>query len=217
MATYGKLEVVDREAVGSRKVKALRKEGLIPAVYYYKDEDNINLLIDRKDLHTAMTSGFHIFETKLKGKPHFVMIKDVQYHPVTDDIIHLDLLRVRRDQKMTISVPVVIEGDSIGVRQGGILIHGTNMLEVSCLPADVPEQVLIDISDLELNNSITAEDIEVGENIDVVSTPDTVLASVVVPKAVEEEEVVEEDEELEVEAEGEEPSEETEEEAPSES
>ncbi len=123
MAQYEKLEIMKREQPGSKVARAMRKEGKIPANYYYTGKDNINLAIDKKTFRKAIHTGHHIFEIELDGKTQYVMIKGVQYHPVTDEIIHIDLMRVRRDEKMTIFVPIVFEGIAKGVKEGGILTH----------------------------------------------------------------------------------------------
>lgn len=211
---YEKLEVFERTLNGTKAAKALRRESRVPAVYYYKGQENINLSMDRVALMRSLHTGHHIFEIEIDGKEQYAMVKAVQYHPVTDEIIHLDLLRVRRDQKITITVPLVLVGDSAGSHQGGMVIQSLNTVDVSCLPIDVPEKIELDITNLELNNSYTVEDIVTEENIEIVSQSDLVVVSVQIPK---EETVVEEVEEVEGEdidadeapAEGEEPAEET--------
>jgi large subunit ribosomal protein L25 len=91
---------------------------LIPGVLYYAGEKNVNIEIDKSILFRAMQSGQRIFEIEQEGESQFTMIKQVQYHPVTDEVIHLDLMRVRRSEKMTITVPLVLVGDAKGVKEG---------------------------------------------------------------------------------------------------
>ena len=81
------------------------------------------------------------------------MIKQIQYHPVSDEIIHVDLMRVRRSEKMTISVPIVLVGESVGVKEGGVLSQSLNQVDISCYPTDVPENIEFNIEDLELEFS----------------------------------------------------------------
>ena len=210
MGQYVKLDVALREDSGTRSSKKLRQDGMIPAVYYYHGEENINLQLDRKSFLRTLHSGQHVFEIDLKGKQTFVMIKELQYHPVTDDIIHVDLLRVRRSEKMNISVPLVLTGTAAGVKEGGVLSQALTQLEISCLPTDVPENVTFDVSNLHINESLHVDAIEVGENMEIVTNGDLMFVSIQPPtvevEAVEED--IEEDETLE---EGEEaPSEEEE-------
>jgi len=182
MAHYEKLEILDREQIGSQMAKTLRKEGKIPANFYYAGEENVNLAVGKKAFRKAVHSGSHIFEVELGGKTQYVMIKEVQYHPVTDEIIHIDLMRVRRDEKMTISVPIVLEGTAMGVKEGGIMTQNLSTLEISCLPSEVPDQITVDVSDFELNHVMNVSEIEIPENIEIITAADMDVLAIVSPK-----------------------------------
>jgi len=200
---YKQLNLMERKEKGGRSSRILRKNGIIPANYYYKGEENLNISVVELELLKSLRSGHRIFEVNLKGSTQYVMLKEIQYHPVTDDIVHIDLMRIRRDEKMTISVSLVLEGTAAGVKEGGIVMQNLNDIEISCLPADVPEQLAIDISDLELNASLNVEDLEVSEKLEVLTSDELTIVSCQLPKE-EVEEEPEEDIELE---EGEEPEE----------
>ena len=212
MAQYAKLEIMKREQPGSQVARAMRKEGKIPGNYYYSGEENINLAIDKKVFRQAIHSGHHIFEVELGGITQYVMIKEVQYHPVTDEIIHIDLMRVRRDKKITISVPIVLEGMAIGVIEGGIMTQNLNTLEISCLPADVPEHIVVDVSDFELNHVMNVSDLEVSDEIEIITAEDMDVLAVIPPREESLEPEIPTDEELaeaeadDEEVEGEEPT-----------
>lgn len=182
MAQYEKLEIIPREEIGPKSARALRKEGKIPTNYYYAGQDNMNLAIDRKVFRQAIHSGHHIFEIDHDGDNQYVMIKEVQYHPVTDEIIHIDLMRVRRDEKMTISVPIILEGTPLGVKEGGILTQNLQNLEISCLPSDVPENILIDVTEFEMNHVMTVGEIEVPDKIEIITATDMDVLAIVPPK-----------------------------------
>ena len=200
---YEQLNLAERAEKGGRSARILRKDGIIPANYYYKGEENINLSVVKLELLKSLRSGHRIFEVNLKGSTQYVMLKEIQYHPVTDDIVHIDLMRIRRDEKMTISVPLVLEGTATGVKEGGVMMQNLNAIEISCLPADVPEQLAIDVSELDLNASLNVEDLEVSEELEVLTSDELTIVSCQLPK----EEVEEEpEEEIELE-EGEEPEE----------
>ena len=87
------------------------------------------------------------------------MIKQIQYHPVSDEIMHIDLMRVRRSEKMTISVPIVLIGEAIGVKEGGVLSQAMTQIEISCYPTDVPEKIELNVEGLELNSSMSLGDL----------------------------------------------------------
>ena len=200
---YEQLTLTERKEKGGRSSPILRKNGIIPANFYYKGEENINLSVIELELLKSLRSGHRIFEVNLKGSTQYVMLKEIQYHPVTDDIVHIDLMRIRRDEKMTISVPLVLEGIAEGVKEGGVMMQNLNVIEISCLPADVPEQLAIDVSDLELNTSLNVEDLEVSEELEVLTSDELTIVSCQLPK-----EEVEEEPEEEIEfKEGEEPEE----------
>lgn len=201
MAQYAKLEIMKREQPGSQVARTMRKEGKIPGNYYYSGEENINLAIDKKVFRQAIHSGHHIFEVELGGITQYVMIKEVQYHPVTDEIIHIDLMRVRRDQKMTISVPIILEGTAIGVNEGGIMTQNLNTLEISCLPADVPEHIVVDVSDFELNHVMNVSELKVDDNIEIITASDMDVLAIISHKEESLEPEIPTDEEL-AEAEG---------------
>ncbi|NOZ03888.1 MAG: 50S ribosomal protein L25 [FCB group bacterium] len=192
MPHYEKLEVMPREFTGSKGAKALRKAGKVPAVYYFHGQENINLAIDRKALLKALHSGHHIYEININGKQQFVMVKELQFHPVTDEIIHADLLRVRRSEKITISVPIEFEGEAAGVKAGGVFMQNLTFLEVNCFPTDVPDNITVDVSELEINHSLTVADIPVPEGLEIITPSELTLVSVQPPKVtVEAEEVTE--------------------------
>jgi len=201
---YEHLDIAERSKTKGRTSRRLRREGLIPANYYYKGEDNLNLTVKKNNFLKSMRAGHRIFEVDLKGSNQYVMVKDIQYHPVTDDIIHIDLMRVRRDEKMTISVQLVLEGTPAGVKEGGVMMQNLTAIDISCLPGDVPEHVTIDVSELELHANLNVEDIEVPEKLEIITGGDTTVVSCQLPKEEVEEEVPEEDIDTE---EGEEPEE----------
>ncbi len=182
MPQYEKLEVMKREQLGAQAARTLRKKGKIPVNFYYTGKDNINLAIDKKVFRKAIHSGHHIFEVELNKKTQYVMIKEVQYHPVSDEIIHIDLMRVRRDEKITISVPIVLEGAALGVQEGGILTQNLLTLEISCLPSDVPEHILVDVSSFEMNYVMNVGEIKVDEKIDILVAEDMDVLAIIPPK-----------------------------------
>ncbi|MCH7612063.1 MAG: 50S ribosomal protein L25 [Candidatus Marinimicrobia bacterium] len=207
MTEYYQLTVENRETIGAKEAKSLRRNGKIPANYYYKEMSNINLSIDEKELNQAIHSGHRIFEVNLTGETQYVMFKAIQYHPVTDNVIHVDLMRVRRDEKMIISVPIRLEGDAEGVKQGGVLSQVLNTVDIECLPMDVPEFISLDISELEVNSSVSVANLAVDSKLTILAAEDQVIATCHPPREEEEVEVeVEEGEEVEVE-EGEEKAE----------
>ena len=183
MASYYKLPTEERSDIGTGSAREIRRNGKIPANYYYHGESNQNLIIDKKIFLHAVKSGQRVFECEINGETVFTMIKDAQYHPVTEDVIHIDLMRVRRDQKMIVSIPIILEGESVGASEGGIVTQATNTVEIECLPTDVPENLIADISALELNSAMTAVDLVLPTDVSLVSPEETTIVTCNPPKA----------------------------------
>ena len=210
MATsYYKLEIENRKSVGKKATKEIRRAGKIPSVLYYKGEKPVSISIDKQLLNQAIKSDQRIYEVEIDSESQYVMIKEAQYHPITDEIIHVDFMRVRRSEKMTISVPITLVGKPAGVTEGGILSQSMTQIEISCFPTNVPESIEVNVDHLDINSSVSVGDVTVDdEDIEIISASDLSIASVI-PPAVEEEPVIAEEEALDEEAvDGESPDEE---------
>ena len=181
-STYYNLATTERTKFGSKESKNDRKSGLIPAVIYYSGEKNIHISIDKSVLFRAIQSSQRIYQIEQNKEKRYVMIKDIQYHPVTDEIIHVDLMRVRRSEKMTISVPIILKGNPVGVREGGVLSQSLNQVEINCFPTDVPENIELDIEDLELNAAKNVGDLNINiKDVEIVSDSNLNIVSVTPP------------------------------------
>ena len=210
MATsYYKLEIENRKSVGKKASKLIRRAGKIPSVLYYKGEKPVSISIDKQLLNQAIKSDQRIYEVEIDSESQYVMIKEAQYHPITDEIIHVDFMRVRRSEKMTISVPITLVGKPAGVTEGGILSQSMTQIEISCFPSNVPESIEVNVDHLDINSSVSVGDVTVDdEDIEIISASDLSIASVI-PPAVEEEPVIAEEEAIDEEAvDGESPDEE---------
>ncbi len=188
------LDTIERDSCGSKSVKKLRRQGMVPINFYFHGSDSLNLAIDRKTLQLALQSGQHIFVINVGKKKQHVQIKELQYHPVTDDILHVDLMGFKMTEKISIAVPLVIVGEAPGVKLGGILTQNLNLVDIYCLPADIPENIEVDISALDIGQHIPVSDLVVAENIEIQSSPETPIIAVQAPRGEEEvEEVIEEE------------------------
>ena len=193
MESFFKLNLEPRSKTGNAAARELRRNGKIPVNYYYGGEENQNMSIDKKVLHKAVQSGQHVFEMELDGNTIYVTVKEAQYHPVTEEIIHLDLLRVRRDVKMKFSIPLNLVGDSVGAIEGGIVSQSANAIDIECFPTDVPDSIDVDITNLELNGTVFANDIVLPDDTELLSPEDTTIAVCAPPKAEVEVEVPDEE------------------------
>ena len=195
MATsYYKLDIETRESVGKKSTKAIRRDGKIPSTLYFKGDEPESIAIDKIKLYQALKSDQRVYEVELDGESQYVMVKAVQYHPVTDEIIHLDFMRVRRSEKMTISVPLVLVGKPIGVVEGGILSQALNQIEISCFPTNVPDQIEVNVDKMELNSSISVADVSTDdEEVEILSSSEINVATITAPSSEKEETVSDDD------------------------
>ena len=195
MANQHKLEVNKRNDLSKQALKILRKEGNIPGVFYEgKSKDAISFYISKKEISEAIKSNAKIFTINVGKDTKNVIFKSVQYHPVNDEIIHIDLYGVQMDKVVTVKVLINLEGSPIGVREGGgVLSQAINEIEISCLPLDIPEKFDVNVDDLDMGATMLVGDVEIGEKCTLISNPELVIASVT--QAMQEIEPVSEEEE----------------------
>ena len=205
MANEHKIDINKRELSGKQGIKQIRREGNIPGVYYSPNsESSTPIVISKAELNAAIKSGARIFNISVGDKKQNVLFKSVQYHPVTDKILHVDLYGIRMDRPVNIKVAVSLIGDPIGVIEGGgVLNQAASEIEVICLPGDIPEFFEADISNLNLGESLNAGSIELSDKYTLVTPEDAALASVTMPMQESEPETVEEGDEEFMDEEGE--------------
>jgi large subunit ribosomal protein L25 len=203
-----KLKAERREGSGKGAARKVRALGKVPAVVYGHGEDPLHVSVDAKELwhvlHTDAGANVMI-DVKVDGESFLAMPRQIQRDLLRDRFIHLDLLRIRRDEKLTVEVPIHLVGESHGVKEGGVVEHHLWTLQIECLPHEVPNAVEADITPLGINESLHVSDVKVPGNVTVLTPEEEVVVSVVPPQVlkVEEEEVVEGEEAIEEAAEGE--------------
>ncbi|GAB4268301.1 50S ribosomal protein L25/general stress protein Ctc [Thermincola ferriacetica] len=165
----------------------LRNHGKIPAVIYGKDLPNKLVEVDVRNLESILRNGAGknaiINLTVEEAKPHklTVMIKDLQRDPVKGDLMHVDLQKISLSDKIHTTVPIHLTGEAEGVKKGGILQSGLRELEIECVPANIPDHISVDISGLDIGDSLTVADIAGQDGFAVKNDPATVIVSIVSP------------------------------------
>jgi large subunit ribosomal protein L25 len=176
------IEVQKRDQTGKGPNRRARSGGLIPAVVYGGGKDNVAIQIDRKSMLELMKkagSEHPIFLLKLGDNQRHAMIREVQTHPITRQVVHIDFQRVMMDQKIHVKVPVELVGTAYGVKtQGAVLDFVTREVEVECLPGDIPKHVELDVTGLHANQHAEARDVKLPEGVELIDSPDKVIASV---------------------------------------
>jgi len=205
MKTF-KLEGTPRTEVGKKSTKALRKEGLIPAILYgheivelpYKGKlekgQNLienqgkgmivnNFFVSFADVRKLIyTPEIFLVELTLGGKVYNAILKDLQAHPVSDEILHLDFLAVYEDKPIVMEVPVVLEGHAVGVKAGGKLSLVSRKLRVKAFAKDIPENLKVNVEELELGKSIQVKTLSF-DKLQLINAPDSVVCSVVITRS----------------------------------
>jgi len=196
-----RLEVKDREQSGSRDSRRLRKQGMIPGVLYGRGHKPHAIFVSERELRRVLTgsAGLHaILDVVLEGQKstHSSILKDYQVDPIRGKIDHFDLQEVRLDQTIQTSVVVELVGESVGAKAGGVLSQVSREVRIEALPLEVPERLELDVTSMEIGDSLRLSDLSAPEGVTLLDDPETVLATVTVPTRVEEpEEAVEEGEE----------------------
>jgi large subunit ribosomal protein L25 len=185
-----KLQVRVRDGRGTKDAKALRASGVIPGVIYSATSETQAIAVNARDLRHAVTAhGIHsILDVAVDDQPtRPVLIKEYQLDPVRDRMIHIDLHEIRLDQKINTAIPVHLEGHAEGVNMGGALSQPTHEVHVEALPADLIDAIMVDVSALEIGQSIRLGDIAAPAGITFTDDPEgTILATIAAPVSEEE-------------------------------
>jgi large subunit ribosomal protein L25 len=190
-----------REKTGHHTAKALRRSGRVPGIFYAHDEDSIPLSMNSKELERIVHSETNILNVIFpEGKSRKSVFKEVQKDPVTDLVIHVDVMGIKLTEKIKLMIPIFLVGTPNGVKEGGILEHLLREVELEGLPLDIPEHIEVDVSELEIGDVVTLENVSV-EKVRIVTEIHHAVANVIHPKVIQEveveEEVLEEGEEAE--------------------
>src|SRR5437588_8068601 len=194
-----KLAVEQRPERGSRAARRLRREGYVPGVVYGgTNGDCTPFKVGTRDLRAALLGGSAVLDLSVAGAAELpVIVKDQQHHPVRDEILHLDLLEVRLDEKIQSTVAVELEGaeESPGAKEGGVVEHVTRELNIEALPTDIPERVTVDVSHLEAAATMHLSELTPPAGVTFLDDPEeTIIATVTVPTEIVEPEIEEETE-----------------------
>ena len=183
-----------RERAGKGASRALRREGRVPAVVYGNNEDPQAIHVEEKELRRQLGSG-HFFnsivEIELGGKTVRTLPKDVAFHPVTDRPLHADFLRISKDHKVHVNVPVhfINEAASPGLKRGGVLNIVRHELDLVCDPENIPEEVAIDVTGLEVGASIHISHVTLpAGSVSAITDRDFTIATIVAPSGLRSEE-----------------------------
>ncbi len=184
-----------RNETGTGTSRRLRRQGRVPAIVYGRKEHPLTLEVREKEFEKiiGLASGQNaIISLNLDkdGSEILALVKDIQYHPVTDKLLHVDFYRISLGDKITVSVAVEVTGESVGVKRGGILEHILWEVEVECLPTQIPDKIEVDITALNIGDTVHVRDLKLAEGINILTEGEQTVISVVPPTVAKEEEAV---------------------------
>jgi len=162
------LNATTRTDFGTRISRRLRREGKVPGVVYSDGNEAISFQVESREARVILAEGHALFDLQIEGSDAVpVVIKEQQHHPVRGDLQHLDLQQVDLNQAIQAEVAVELTGDDVspGVKQGGVLEHVTREVTVEALPTAIPDSITLDVSEMEINDTLTLEDLTAPEGV----------------------------------------------------
>ncbi|MDB5323185.1 MAG: rplY [Phycisphaerales bacterium] len=167
-----------RGELGSRRNKRLRDAGFIPGVIYGHKEDVVPVTLPKIELVRHLDRGAHLFALALDGKNENVLVKDVQYDHLGIEVLHVDFARVDLNERVEVTIPLVLKGDPKGEAEGGVLQQVVADLEIECLVTQIPSEVRHNVSNLGLNEVLHIKDLQLPEGVRALQDPDLIVATV---------------------------------------
>ena len=197
MSTKATLKAQKREDLGKGASRTLRRTGRVPAVLYGRELESVHLSVDAHEaehLFHSISVDNTIVDLSVDGekKPYQTLVREIQTHPWRDTLVHIDFLRIQEGVAVDLEVPVELIGVPVGVRlKGGVLEQIVHELEVRCIPSKIPESFTLDVTELDINDSLHVSDIQLPEGVEILMSPDQTICAVAIPRVVEEAELAE--------------------------
>lgn len=198
MARAATITAQTRDEIGKGAARTARRGGRVPGILYGHGEESMALSVDARELQKLVSTisvDNTIVDLDMDGESYKVLIRELQKHPFRDEFLHIDFFHVAMDEKIHVEIPILLTGVSTGVKnKGGVLDHQLRELEVYCLPGNIPEKVEIDVSELDIGDSVHVGDITLPD-IEILTDLDRSVVAVLAPTVIEEEEEEEPEEE----------------------
>jgi large subunit ribosomal protein L25 len=197
MSTKAILKAQTRDGKGKGAARTLRRAGRVPAVLYGRELESLHLSVDAHEaelLFHSISVDNTIVDLAVEGekKPYQTLVREIQTHPWKAHLVHIDFLRIQEGVAVDLNVPVNLIGVPVGVRlNGGVLEQVVHELEVRCIPSKIPEKFELDVSTLDVNQSLHVSDIPVTEGVEILAAPDQTICAVAIPRIVEEAQLAE--------------------------
>ncbi len=186
-----KLKAEYRQGTGKSVTRKLRAQGKIPAILYGAGEQNRLLQLDAHEMdvflrHQAGESP--VVHLEIDGETLEVIIKEVQREPVFGKLLHVDFQVLHKGEKVIVEVPVVLKGEAVGVKKGGVLEQLVREVEIRAIPSKLPSAIEVDVSDLDIGDAVHVRDLKVEEGVEILEDPEQTVVTILAPKKAAEEE-----------------------------
>jgi large subunit ribosomal protein L25 len=177
------LNAVERKTATKSALNTLRRDKKVPGIFYVRNQKPLSVEVLEKEIKPLVfTAETHLISLMVDGKEeHECVIKDVQFDPLTDRVIHFDLLGLIKGEKFQLEVPIQFHGTAVGIKEGGILQQVLHKIEIECLPKDIPQHLEIDVTNIKLGAAIHAGDLKY-DNITILTPAKSVIVTVTHPK-----------------------------------
>lgn len=172
------LKAKKRDRVGSRMSRKIRSQGLLPAIIYGHQQEPVSIQLIYHDFALELQHHHRLLDIDLDGKQEKLLVKDVQYDHMGDKIVHVDLARVRLDERVEVTVAVELKGIPVGVSEGGTLDQALMGVELECLVTSIPESIRVKVADLKLGQHLLAKDLELPAGAKLITDPESLVAIV---------------------------------------
>jgi large subunit ribosomal protein L25 len=189
-----RLKAEIRENTGSKAAAKERKQGRIPAVVYGHKKETVAISLDAHNLVEGLHHGHRLMDVQIGKKSQKMLVKDLQYDHLGKDIIHVDLIRVDVTETVKVMVAIELKGIAKGTHEGGIINEHIDHLEIECQAANIPENIVVSVADMDIGDALHASDIELPDDVKLSSPPDTLLVTCSLVAAAKVAEEIEEEE-----------------------
>jgi large subunit ribosomal protein L25 len=175
------LRIAKREELGTRRCRRLREQGLVPGIIYGHGEENLCVSVRAHDIEGAISHGERLLRAEVDRKQENLLIKAVQYDHLGNRVIHVDLTRVSLDERVEVTVPIVLRGTPVGVEsEDGVLTQRLNEVEIECLVTAIPEELRVQVAGLHVGDALRVADLELPDGVTASEDGETVVVSVAV-------------------------------------
>jgi len=169
------LHAVKRETRGTRACRNLRKEGKVPAVLYGRKKDALPIQVDKEELIQALRKRSRMFELHLDKEKDTVLLKELQYDSFGDEIVHADFVRIAMDEVIALEVPIQMKGQP--KIEHAVLEQTLAIVKIECLPKDIPDAIILQVADIQLDQTRTVKDLTVPPGVKILTDPDVIVAA----------------------------------------